>query len=486
MENSKIGFLNSVFKFSISTWVNFGLQFISTFVLTRVLLPDVYAIVSLFNSASSTLMSIFCIGLDSGYTRFYNHPPNGDPQPVFVIKLLLISISSIFLAGTIISLFFYKSFSNYFVGKTSQLFSVLLFFCAADMIFLRYSSITFRMSFDAKKYTIQSILNQIVKDIFAVIAVIFNPTATNVIIFYTFGLTALAISFLIIQKSHFIPSKMSLKYQGYGQVIKYSAFSAPVYIVNNVNILLSKTIIRSNIGLGAVGIFSGASAFSAALSVMKGGFGTYWSAYMFKYYDSEQHRIQIVHDIYMIALIIATIGLIGCKDIIYLLLGAKYHASKSFFSLVLLYPVLQMAMETTVYGLSIRYKVHYTLIFYFISAIINLVCSYFLTRRLGLIGAAYASAIAGVFLFTCSTIVAQKFYKSIANPNKTIFGVLILISVSVLGSVLWNKYILYPILILVLVLSIFIYKREFVMLINASVSFLKQFIKKRRNSDKRE
>ena len=59
--------LKGVLLYSISTWVNLVLGFLTVTITTRVLLPDVYGQVSIFNSITSVLMYILLLGMDGAY-----------------------------------------------------------------------------------------------------------------------------------------------------------------------------------------------------------------------------------------------------------------------------------------------------------------------------------------------------------------------------------------------------------------------------------
>lgn len=67
--------LKGVLLYSISTWVNLVLGFLTVTITTRVLLPDVYGQVSIFNSITSVLMYILLLGMDGAYVRYYNELP---------------------------------------------------------------------------------------------------------------------------------------------------------------------------------------------------------------------------------------------------------------------------------------------------------------------------------------------------------------------------------------------------------------------------
>ena len=54
MSKNNESFLSSIFKFSISTWVNFIIGFFSSFISTRIVSPDIYGLFNIFNTCNNS------------------------------------------------------------------------------------------------------------------------------------------------------------------------------------------------------------------------------------------------------------------------------------------------------------------------------------------------------------------------------------------------------------------------------------------------
>ena len=74
----KESLIKGVFKYSISTWANLVLGLLSVIITTRVLAPGDYGMITLFFSATASLMFIISFGMDGAYIRYYNEPPAGN------------------------------------------------------------------------------------------------------------------------------------------------------------------------------------------------------------------------------------------------------------------------------------------------------------------------------------------------------------------------------------------------------------------------
>ena len=191
-------------------------------------------------------------------------------------------------------------------------------------------------------------------------------------------------------------------------------------------------------GNEAVGIFAAANVFVGVIVVLQAGFSTFWSGYMFENYKTQIFRITRMHD-YVSFLIIALLAcFILFRDVMFLLLGAKYQVSKPFFAILLLYPLLHILVETTGYGISIAKRTDLMLIITFSSVLLNLGTIWLLIPSWGLLGASLGSAVSGLILFTVQSYYGQKYYRSIDHVGRTVFTIFSVVILAV-GNLLLNN-----------------------------------------------
>jgi len=466
--NKTDGFLKSIFKYSVSTWINFVIGFVAVIITTRVFTPEVYGIINIFNVTSTTIMSLTVLGLDSSYIRFYNEPPEKDSIKHLSFKLIIIAASITVIIGFLVTFIFYEPFSKMIFNKSSWFLSIMLFISVLSRLIFRFLNISYRMSFNVKQYTIQSVLFQLATKLFIVFAALVNPTAEVAIMFNVLGIFFLTLLYFFVQRKNIIPSKIDFCYTGYKPVFKFAIFSAPLFLTINLKNFITQQIISSYISISAVGIYSSASYFATILTVFQGGFSTYWSAFMFANYKKEEKRIIEIHDYFIYLLLVLFIVIAASKDFIYLLIGMQYHDSKEFFALVLVYPILSMASETTMYGLSIAKKNHITFANHIIAVSSNILIALLLIRPFGLMGAAIASCLSGLILFLLNTYWGQRYYKSIKNIKKTIFGVTMIVFVSISTSFIEHSLSFLIVLLFILILDSIIYHKE----INSMLKYL--------------
>lgn len=419
-------FILSVFKFSIATWVNFIVGLLMTIVTTRFFDEETYAIINIFNTATTTGMTIVCLGLDSGYIRFFHEPPSGDDQKQLVFKLMLIASLINFVLGLILLAGYYREFSKLLFNRVSLLFCVVLFLNIHANIVVRFLNITYRMRLDAKGYTIQNILFQSLSRIVIIGAAFFNANDTWTISLSTIGMLLLATIYTIVQRKDIFPKDITLRYKGYKEVFKYSVFSAPTAIIINLNTLITNLIVKEKLGLRIAGVYSSTVTIALIISVLQGGFSTFWSGYMFANYRTAQNISRKVHDFFMLGIFVLYIGLVLFKDFIFMLVGKDFQSGRDIFPLLLIYPLLTLAIETTGYGVSIAKKSYITMLSYLSCLTINVAFSYLLADSLGINGVALSSSIGAFVLFFLLTEIAQRYYKTITKKGRTYLTLLVI------------------------------------------------------------
>lgn len=443
MENNK-SFLRSIIEYSVSTWANFFLGIISVVLMTRLLAPDVFGLVSLFYSAASVALYAMTLGMDGAYIRFFNEPPANNTRQQLLYKILLISLLVCATVGSVVTIFFGDLFSSKIFGLGGRILTGLFFVYVFCDVILRYLNISFRMSFRVWRYNFQNILINCLSKVLTIVAAVYTNNFVYIIALLTIGMAVVLVVYTFSQRKEFTPLdnegnlNWSLSLKNYREFFRFSLFSAPAYIVHYLNTYANQQIIRSTLSAYSLGIFSSSGLFSSILTTIRGGFSIFWTAYVYQNYEGDQKRIEKMHDFAVLFSIITASVLMMFRDAVYLFIGQDYHTSKTFFSLLLVMPVFSFISTTTAQGIAIVKKNHIVLLSDLTSVIINVATSLLLIPIWGLKGAAIANAVAGLVLFGISTYYGQKYYKSIANYKKSIIGYVMILAILVFPSLVYD------------------------------------------------
>lgn len=467
MDNKKESILSGILKYSISSWVGIFIGFFSVIITTRLIAPDVYGIVMLFLSATHVALYIVTIGMDGACIRFYNEPPGGNTVNQLLYKNIVITTLICLVVGLLCTFVLPDSVTEYVFGFSSRLLVGMLFVFTLCQVVLRYLNISYRMSFKAKMYNIQNILINSSYRVLIILAALITNDSIFIITVLTLGLVVILLVYVYIQRREITPIdstgvvNFSLSMKGYGEYMRYAIFNAPTYIVTYFNTFACQQIIRNHLSAYSLGIFSSTGAFSAILSVIKGGFSTFWSAYVYKEYTEEQDKIKKMHDFLVAFTIIVTSVLVCCRDIIYLAIGPDYHDSKRFFSLLLVMPILTFVEETTDKGVAIAKKSQVWTVTHLISVVVNIGLCMMLINGFELKGAAWANAISAILLYGLNTYYGQKYFRTIDNYFKSLCGIIVLILLLVIPSFTMNIWVIIAACFVLDIIAVVIYSKEY-------------------------
>lgn len=472
-------FLKGIFQYSISTWANLFLGIISVVITTRLLSPDVYGLIVIFISASSVMLYILTFGLDGAYIRFYNEPPGYDTNTQLLYKNILFSTITCLTVGLCVLIFWGDAFSEKMFGIASRIITGLLFLYTFCQIILRYLNISFRMSFRVKLYNIQNILINGLSKFLIIIAAFFTEGFEWIISILTIGMFTVLIVYFIKQRKEYVPYdlnnklNLSISIKNYGEYMRFALFSAPSYIVVYLNTYINQQIVLSNLTAYALGVFSSTVLFGNILSAVKGGFSTYWSAYVYQSYKDDNKRIGMMHDYVVAFTIIAVSALICFRDVIYLFIGQDYHSSKQFFSLLLTMPVLSFLLETTDKGIALAKKNHISLLIHCFSVLLNIVLCLLFIPIFQLMGVAWANALSALSLYIGSTFYGQRYYKTILDKRKSMLGTLVILFIVILPSIIYSISNIICGIIILNIVAYFIYKQEFKTILSKFMGIVK-------------
>lgn len=436
--HSAEGFVGSIAKYSISTFANIIIM-AAAIIFTDLFVPiESHGQISLFTTWTGTIMTVAILGLDQALIRFYHERPaglskNGLFRLCFYfssIALLVVGVfSSTLFAGPV-----HSTLGFTLIGPTVV---PLLFLNAFFFMVARYFNVLYRMEGNILLYTVVSVLMQFFYRLFYLLGMAFgfeNPVPAMVLCSVA-GLGAFALVFSINRRKTLRPNSAEFRSGGYKTLLPYGFAVAPTAVFVTLNSSISQSYITHQLGATPNGIYSFANTLSNAVTLIQGGFASFWGPYMFENYKEHNSRIRRVHDYLNLIILVFFCCLVAFQDIIFVVLSNKAEA-RTIFPLMMLAAVFTILCETTVYGNAIARKPVFDTIGIGLSFALNIGLCVILVPRLELIGAAMSLAAANGAMFLFRTFTAQRLYRSIQSPLRTTVAVLIAIAVGALGT-LW-------------------------------------------------
>ena len=452
MKENKMSFLKGLFGFSISAWINAALSLFATPIITRIFIPEELGKINLFITFVNMFLNFSYLGIDQAFTRFYHEPlGKNDKKSMLTVCLTLSALIFIFVAIGI--LICYKTISSSIIGYVGFVIPVSLMVSIISQMIIRYFNLAARMEKNIILFNIQAISSTVISNISYVTVALYAATAENAIIFRT-GLNFILALILF---GLAMKTSLSLKADFNKSVVKgvlvYALPVCPATLLATVNNSLGQLLLKNYVDYSAIGIYSNAVTIAAILTIIQSGFNSYWGPFVYENYKTQQKRIIQVHHLMSIEIIIFALGIIFFQDLIYMILvGEKFWQSKQLFPLLIISPVCYTIAETLGMGIRLERKTYLNIPVSVINVFVNISLCFILLPRVGVIGAAVASAVSSICMLIVRSYFGEKRYRCSDNYLKLIVSLGTLVATAVIHIFvyeLWVKYIVYFVAVII-------------------------------------
>ncbi len=433
---SSIDFIKKSIKFSFTSVISFMISILTVPIMTRLYAPEQLGHINMFNTVSSFCFYFALFGFDQSFFRFYNEPPKN-----ISIKNLFtycINITAIIFSILIVVLYFFRNDLSQIISDNNHMY-IFMLICINifAMVIIRYSSLIFLLEQKALYYSIQGLLVIVASKLVAIIIGFVRPDYFSVLVVMNIVLLIMSLMYLINLRKMYDFNCTCFDMEVIKNMAYYSLPLMPLTVISWFNDALSNLVLRKNLGFHEVGIYSSGVSVASLISIVQVGFNTYWGTYVYANYKTDNHRIQMVNRYITFLLVTFAILIMIFQDLIYIIIGPKYFASKLFFSFLIVSPICLTISDTTGIGIGISKKSYLHLISTSASAISNLVLCLLLLPIMGIAGAAVSAATSSLIMLVLRTYIGEKYYKCVQNYNLLIFTVFVLVFSSII-SYLFN------------------------------------------------
>lgn len=436
-------FLQSMLKFCFASMASAVIGFVLIPIISKGYPTDQYGRINMFYSMGSILMSLFLLGLDNAYIRFFNEPlPSVNNKRLFGLGIIF---STVF--GLLVTAFAYWVCPDLvlrllFGVIDNKKLILLLFVYSESQAIMRMLILNSRLRMQALQYNVKQILMLIATRLSFVFAL---PASTN----YVPAITIMTCSTLLFVVLIFMIDRKEIDFrvtkvqkQDFRSVMKFSLPTMPAAVITFLNNAISKFALSHAGDFGSIGVLSIATSLANVFSIIPSAFSTYWSAFMYKNYRTEQRMIRKVHDWIMLLSILIVCGILLFQDVLYSIISDNYSSSQSYFMIIMLMPIHMLIAETTSYGITIQKKTHISLIISILTCLINYAVSAACVGFVGCMGAALGIGVSAVFALTAKSVYGQKYYASITSARKTFAGCTTVVLLCICNFFIYDRFLL--------------------------------------------
>ena len=452
MANSELsarGFIKKLVGFSMASWISAAISFLVTPIFTRLYLPEEIGHINLFTTYMTFFQTICVLALDQAFMRFYNEDLSGIQKNNFLTFCLKINLS-IALAANLVILLGHRFFSAQIAGEDTCLIPICLGIVVVCSTFLRMSSISSRMEKNIVQYTLQVLLITFVEKVIFTIIAFYRPSYRVAILSMTVGYGILSLVFFFIKRKRALLPVKSVPKQTLATILKFAIPYLPVLLLAWLNSSIPMLVLKKYVDYSSIGIYTNAVTIANILTIIQTGFSAYWGPFIYEHYknNSDKVKIQRIEKVILLVLIFAAIGIVLFQDIIYYLVGEKFRASKVFFPFLMFTPICNCIADMTGVGIMLSKKSYLNIFTFLGSTCTNLLLSYLLVPRIGIMGAGIAVCASSLVMLTIRSYIGGKYYKICDNNWFVIAGIALMLCACVANALFAQEFVIRCVVVL--------------------------------------
>ncbi|BFK82374.1 oligosaccharide flippase family protein [Clostridium baratii] len=464
---------NKLFKkfieFGIGNFIVLITGFISSPIITRLILPEEFGKFSMFNTLASLFIFILILGLDQSYIRFFYEEDEELRSKLLIETVKLPIIINLLLSS--ILMVFYKPISNLIIGEYSIVLVLILILQNTFNILNKFSVLVVRMQQKGKTYSFLQVLGRVSYILLIIMTFkIFKHDYRTLVFAAVLSNVAVVVIAIYVERKEWFKFNKSRKNlnTSRNEMIK---FGLPLVFSMSITWVfqsIDKFFVNSYNGYLELGVYSAAFTIVAILVSVQESFITFWVPIANEKYKEDSNNKEFftkMNGIVSVVMMIIGVGVILCKDIIVVLLGEKYRGASFIFPMLILMPIMFTISETTVIGINFKKKTKYHLITSIIAASTNFIGNMILVPSLGSKGAAISTGFSYLIFFTARTVISKSLYKVNYNLPSLYISIISLIILALYASFNKVNSLLIILSIITLIIITISYKFVFIELI---------------------
>lgn len=406
-------FIKQFFQLAIGTMINLIIGVLTTPIITRLVNPSEYGQLSLFNTYSSIIMMICCLGLDQSLIRYY-YSDNSKEYKISIFKMCFKIPFIVTLIGSIIIVVLKCMDLKLFYFDNAIIY--LLIINIFVLLINRFGMLLLRLQYKTGFYSLLNILHKTLYVLIVIpLVLIINNYYLYILIFATVISTLLsALVSIVIESAYW--KELQSKKTIFVSKVELIKFGFPLMIASGVFLLFQATdkICIKYFGTYTdVGVYSSAQSLMAIFSIIQSTFNTLWAPKAIDYYENNSEYRTFYSDVnQIITVLMFSFGafVLLFKDMFVLLLGEEYREAATIIPFLIFNPIMYTISETTVTGLTIAKKSECQVLITIISCCINIIGNFVFIPIFGIKGAAISTGISYIVFFSLRTAFSMYYF----------------------------------------------------------------------------
>ena len=393
--------------------LNLLIGLLTTPIITRLVDPEEYGQLSIFNLYANIAVLIFCIGLDQALVRFYYNSDRIEYKREIVYKSWSIPLI-IWLLFCIPAFFSIKLGFIPFEFNVTILFILIAF--VAIQIVNRIAVLVLRLEYQSTKYTFVNVVNKVVYTGIAIILV--KLIDKEYLLLLTISTTfAYFVSLVLAIKAESKIWRGGQSRTNTVDIIKLMQYGAPFILSMGITTVfqgIDKMSLNHYCSYSEVGIYSSAMSLVHIFAILQSSFNAIWAPMATEHYEKNKTDTTFYKkgNAYItILMFFLGLCLILVKDIFAVLLGEKYREAAYILPCLCFNPIMYTISETTVSGINFKKKSYLHILVASGACVVNIIGNTILVPIISGRGAAISTGISYIVFFSLRTIISNRLFK---------------------------------------------------------------------------
>lgn len=463
------------------SFLNLIIGVFTTPIITRLVDPDEYGQLSIFNLYVNIAVLVFCVGLDQALVRFYYRSDKIEYRSALVKKCWTVPIVlwCSFYIGFLVLLF-----CGIVKFEFDNFVAIVLAICVGVQIVNRIAMLVLRLEYKSAKYTLVNIINKIS---YTVLAIALIKAINHSYLYILTVCTTLSYSITMVLSICFERKiwKSEQKTSNNLDMMQLLKYGAPFILSMGLTTLfqgIDKMSLNHYCSYAEVGIYSSAMSLVHVFAILQSSFNAIWAPMATEHYETapnEKNFYRKGNAYITILMFVFGLSLILVKDVFAILLGPKYREAAYILPCLCFNPIMYTISETTVSGINFSQKSHLHIWIALGACLVNFIGNTIMVPQIGGKGAAISTGFSYIVFFALRTYFSNKNYKVDYQVGKlsvvTLFGFL---------YALYNTFVPFNILSIIgfvvcLLVLLVLYRDDFVDCIHYTVRVVKtRFLRK--------
>ncbi|WP_206751207.1 oligosaccharide flippase family protein [Desulfosporosinus sp. Sb-LF] len=409
-ENS---FIKHFMVIGAGTLITMFMGLLTTPIITRIITPEDYGQLSIFNMYTSIAIMVLCLGLDQSLVRYYYSEKDLKYRSGLLFKCVVVPVlSTVAISVIVIILSVFHIIEFEFAPKVIVLLCIHILF----QLIYRFSVLVVRLEYKSKLFSLLNILSKSVYVGLALPLMFFikiDYFLSLILATVTAGLLCLLFS-IFWQKDVWnfrnCTTQISVSFKSLVQ------YGWPFIISMGMTQLfqaVDKISLNYFCTYKEVGIYSSALSLVNIFAIIQSTFNSLWAPMAVEHYENDKEDCKFYQQVNQyITIVMFGIGfsLILVKDLLVLLLGSEFREAAYILPFLIFNPIMYTISETTVSGIVFMKKSKMQIVIGAISCLVNFVGNSFLVPVYGYKGAAISTGISYIVFFTLRTLISNRYF----------------------------------------------------------------------------